>query len=357
VSVQPEDAGLGTAARASREQAKVKRQKRIVAIGSVVLLAVVGYQLPKLMGENTVQTTSPPPAAVAPAPGSSAGAATLPDTDRVVTQADGQLLSFGLFKSKDPFVQQLSTVPVAAPAGSGGTPTAPASTVPTPQPPSAPPSNGGIVAGATTSTTTAGVEPGVGTAASTPPAVPPAATAPTPTLTVPAPAAPAPAQTPAQTVPATISPAATTPAVTPPAPAPTVAIATNGICERVPLKGTFPATQDIFRVTAIATGGATAKVGVVGGSYDNGKAVASLERGKKLTLVNTADGSRYVLELLRSCDVETTPLPTTTSSSAATTTTASTPPPVVQQPTRTTTTPIVPDSKDPPNVVNSVTTD
>ena len=40
-----------------------------------------------------------------------------------------------------------------------------------------------------------------------------------------------------------------------------------------------------------------AKIGVAGGSFDDGQAV-TLQFGKKLTLVNTATGVRYVLKLV-----------------------------------------------------------
>ena len=40
-----------------------------------------------------------------------------------------------------------------------------------------------------------------------------------------------------------------------------------------------------------------AKIGVAGGSFDDGQAV-TLKLGKKVTLVNTATGVRYVLKLV-----------------------------------------------------------
>jgi hypothetical protein len=179
------------------------------------------------------------------------------------------------------------------------------------------------------------------------------------TTTSPASIVPFPSTTPATTAPAQTTPAVTTPAgptptgTTPAAPAqaPTsVAISTNGVCETVALDGTFPGTEDIFRITSIAKDGKSAKVAVVGGAYDSGQAAATLKLGEKLTLVNTADGTRYVLLLEQRCDTETQPVPetatttaTTTSTVVATTTTATVPPPA---PTTSVTTPIVTDALD-----------
>ena len=74
------------------------------------------------------------------------------------------------------------------------------------------------------------------------------------------------------------TPAATTPGAA--ATAPTdVLISTNGVCERVAVKGTFPANEDIFRVVSIAPGGKSVEIGVVGGSYDSGQPTATLKLG------------------------------------------------------------------------------
>jgi hypothetical protein len=41
-----------------------------------------------------------------------------------------------------------------------------------------------------------------------------------------------------------------------------------------------------------------AKIGIAGGSYENGAATVTLAKGKTVTLMNTADGTRYVLRLV-----------------------------------------------------------
>jgi hypothetical protein len=299
----------------SLAERRVRRQKIFIAVGSVALLGILGFELPKVLGGkngNQAAITSPAisaAAGVGAAPAVPAGQ--LPSDRVVVVRDSNQLISFGLFKSKDPFVQQLTTS---------------ASTTPSAPPASAPP---------TDTTATTGTEP-------TPPV-----------LLVPlgTPSSPTPSSA---TSPSAV-PGTTTPSTTPaPPPVPTEAlIATNGVCERVAAKGTFPATENIFRLVSIAKDGKSVQVGIVGGSFDSGEPTATLKLGDKLTLVNTADGTRYVIELKSKCaglddqpgGTQTTttpaqPVPTTPVAPAPTpTTTTSTT-------TDTTTTPIVTDADD-----------
>ena len=266
----------------ARADAKVKRQKQIVAVGSVILLVLLGFEVPKLLGGGSAQTAPAPISTTSGSPGSPLAVAPgkLPNTDRVVIERQvGQLLSFDLFKSKDPFVQQLSANSVAPPVVSNSQPGKP----------------------------------------SVPAAVTTAVGSTTPASTV-----PLPATTPA--VPAATTPAATTPATSAPAPT-SIAISTNGACENVALNGTFPGNEDIFRVVSIAREGKSVEIAVVGGAYDNGQAVATLKLGETLTLVNTADGTRYVISLRSRCDVQTQPATntSTTLAPAIATTTATTP--------------------------------
>jgi len=95
------------------------------------------------------------------------------------------------------------------------------------------------------------------------------------------------------------------------------------------------------------------KIGIVGGSYDSGQATAMLELGKKLTLVNTADGSRYVIALEAKCDVV---APAPGAPTTTTTTPTITPPaPALAAPAAPTTptTPIVTDALDTPPAPSS----
>lgn len=295
---------------------KNKRQQKIAIIGAVLLIGILAFQVPRLMkhfhsNTNTVDTnltaTPPTPTPGATTPGSTTSGATaptpvapstLPDTDRVtVTPGSGQLISFGLFKSKDPFVQQLSNN------------TTPASTTATPTP--------------TGSLTT-----------------PPKKKAPTPTT--PGIAFPTTPTTPASSVtpPATSTPAPTTSTPAPTTPPGSVAIRIGGACQVVALHGTFPKGVDIFRVESIGKDGSI-KISVNGGTYESGAATVTLKKGATLTLMNTADGTRYVLKLVSSCPATssagaavtpTTPTSTTSTTSTTPTTTVTTPVPTSTTP-------------------------
>jgi hypothetical protein len=288
---------------------RVRRQKIFIAIGSVLLLAILGYELPKLLGGKSDKNAVPGVTVVSPGvvgapPPVPAGK--LPPTDRVVVVRDsGQLISFGLFKSKDPFVQQLSTVeePTAVPAPPPPTTT---STTPTSTPPASTP----------------GQQPGVGV---------------TPVVTTPS-------STPG-TSGAPAAPGTTTP--TPPPPAPTSAlISTNGECDRVSVNGTFPMSENIFRLVSIAKNGQSVQIAIVGGSYDSGQPTATLKMGQKMTLVNTADGTRYVIELMAKCSVVNDPSAQGTSPTSTTPVSPTPPPSTTTTTTETTTTPIVTDGLD-----------
>ena len=61
------------------------------------------------------------------------------------------------------------------------------------------------------------------------------------------------------------------------------------------MKGTFPTPEPLFVLRSLKK--KQAKIGVAGGSFDDGKPV-TLKLGKKVTLVNTATGVRYVLKLV-----------------------------------------------------------
>jgi hypothetical protein len=59
---------------------------------------------------------------------------------------------------------------------------------------------------------------------------------------------------------------------------------------------TFPAADPVFVLVSVSK--STAKVGIAGGSYESGAATVTLKKGQPLTLMNTADGTKYVLKLL-----------------------------------------------------------
>ena len=315
---------MSTLSGKARAQKKVRRQKQFIAVGSVVLFALLGFEMTKVLSHGGGRQAAPPTPTTATS-SSVAGSTTtsssdwkLPDTDRVVVQRNtDQLLSFGLFSSKDPFVQQLAATP--------SPPASPAAVAPTPvtRSPRAP----------ITTTPPRPVRLGLTPVTTTPaPSVPPSAATTSP--------APAPAPAPAP-------PATTTSPSTPTAPetAPTSAlISTNGVCEKVAVKGTFPGGADIFRVVSVARDGKSVEISVVGGSYDSGQATATLKVGEKLTLVNTGDGTRYVIQLKSKCAVLVQPSRAAGASPATITPSAVPAAPTTTTPT--TTTPIVPDSLD-----------
>ena len=79
----------------------------------------------------------------------------------------------------------------------------------------------------------------------------------------------------------------------------TASIAVNGTEHEVSPGGSFPEDDPIFRLTSLKKG--TARVGIVGGGYANGAPTITLEKGgKPVTLMNTADGTTYVLRYVGS---------------------------------------------------------
>ena len=96
------------------------------------------------------------------------------------------------------------------------------------------------------------------------------------------------------------APPATPPA--PPAPPPTTAvISVNGTSESVqsgtnfPLANPVATTNGLFQLVSLTA--TTATISVVGGSYATGSQTLTLHVNKPVTLVNTADGTRYTLVL------------------------------------------------------------
>jgi hypothetical protein len=226
-------------------KAKAKRQKIIAGVLGLVLVGVLIFQAPTILGafgggssttasEPASATPAPAPVptpatpgapAAAPTPVPTGGSAALVDSDPAPVPADGQLVSFDRFESKDPFVQQASDTP---------SPSAPAPVAADPGSKAENPDGG-----------------------------------------------------------TTVEPAPQ------PAPAPvarTATISVNGEEHEVGVGGTFPESDPIFKLVSLK--GSTAKIGIVGGSYATGAPTITLRRGgKPVTLMNTADGTTYVLRL------------------------------------------------------------
>ena len=236
-------------------KAKAKRQKIYAAVGGVILLAVLAFQVPRTMKmlhpADESSSSTPAPAATTPAAatpiaapslaGGNATAAAAPggdglnDPDAVPPPQSGQLLGFGLFRSKDPFVQQLKLNETSG--GAGAVPSS---------------------AGPTNSTS-----PAAGR--SSKPA----------SFSTPKPTTPVPAGVPT-----------------------TATISVNGASEResVQVGGTFPTANPFFKLVSLTR--KSAKISIAGGSLETGAPTVTLTRNKALTLMNTADGTRYVLRLV-----------------------------------------------------------
>jgi hypothetical protein len=116
-------------------------------------------------------------------------------------------------------------------------------------------------------------------------------------------------------------------------------VTTNGKRQLVYVGDGFPTASPLFRLVAL--GKQTVRVGVLSGGFSSGVPTIRLIRGKRVTLANEADGSHYVIELIRlataapksaAAATTTTPAATTTTPAAATTTT-----PTTTTPTTTTT--------------------
>jgi hypothetical protein len=246
-------------------KAKEAKQKKIAAVGGVLLLALLGVQGPKtlkmLQGPQpvssatstspaattaTAPTGTPAPAGETPAVGT-ADLAAVADSDPAPAAETGQLATFERFASKDPFVQQ--GLPVKAPPrvstpNDGTKPTASGGAA-TPKPADADadggdaeetPDDGGFTTG--------------GSAGPPKPEVAEATT-----------------------------------------------IAVNGVEEDVSVDAAFPKDEPTFLLVSVAEDGKSVEIGIAGGEYAGGGETMTLELGKKLTLQNTADGSRYELEL------------------------------------------------------------
>lgn len=240
--------------------AKQAKQKKVLIALSLVLVVVLAIQLPRILGGGgssdaaATPATDPATPGAAPAATATAGATTVgvaSTTTAAPTRLQNaaapvagqtQLASFSLFEVKDPFVPQIKAEEPTAPGAAGGAA-----------------SSGG--AGAK-----AGAKPTPGAAAGS------GATAGSGVVS--------------GTGPKTAQPAPVLAYAT---------IAVGGEPESVELKGEFPKEEPLFVLASLKE--KVARIGIAGGSLTKGKTVP-LTLGKKLTLVNTATGARYTLELL-----------------------------------------------------------
>jgi hypothetical protein len=242
------------ARRLTAAQAKAAKQKKLVILLAVIFVVVAAVQGPKFWK----QLHPKPAGEAAPTPGSvPAASATAPATGAATAAASGQLHTFRHLKLKDPF-KALVRVPVTDTSSS-----APADTS--------------------------------------------AAEKPAPAKTA-EPKQPKPTATPA--VSGTVSFSAATP------PPNAAIVTTNGRKQLVYVGDGFPTADPVFRLVALAN--KAVRVGVLGGSFTNGIPTIKLARGRPVTLANEADGSRYVIKLVRLTTAAPKPEPTTTTPTATT---------------------------------------
>jgi hypothetical protein len=256
-------------------KAKAKRQKVFLAVGGVLLLGLLAFQVPRTMkmlnaqsqstaSSGTTSTTTTTAGSTPLAPPTLDGSATAGTSSSGATPAAssatsvdgvsdpsnplppnaGQLVSFSKFKSKDPFHQQITdcatsvSADPAASADTAGTNCAPRSTSGTSKPGSS--------------------------------------TVPSTIVVSSKPAARGSTSVSAKPTKATIS--------------------VNGLPSTVSVNASFPSGAPVFTLVSLTR--RAAKIGILGGSYENGAGAVTLAKGKTVTLMNTADGSRYVLRLL-----------------------------------------------------------
>ena len=262
-------------------KAKQKKQKIIAAVLGVLFLGLLGFQGPRVwkqlhppasqatLSYNEKQqttTTAGTPSLAAPTLGGSEAPSSTPSSDPSLasssppTVADGQLSSFSLFASKDPFAQQLSDHPPTSPTSSSS-------------------SSGGTSGGSSDGSSGGGQSSSSGGSAS----------APTPGTAV---------------------------------------ISVNGTLYSVAVGNDFPdasstdpSVQPLFHLVSLTSH--TAKISIVGGSYSSGAPAVTLQENKPVTLMNTADGTRYRLILKPVGTAVAAPAPTSTNTS----TTVTVPPP------------------------------
>jgi hypothetical protein len=99
-------------------------------------------------------------------------------------------------------------------------------------------------------------------------------------------------------------------------------ISVNGTSESVAAGSNFPVASPVFQLLSLTE--TTAKVAVAGGSYASGASTLTLKVNKPVTLVNTADGTRYTLTLLPQGTVASAPASSSSSPPASTTPTTTT---------------------------------
>ena len=223
----------------SLKEQKARKQKKIIAVGGVILLAVVAIQAPRMLKlmRGGEQSTAAPykafpdgglagPTTASPISLATSGRVVLSDSNDAPEASEGQLVDFELFPSKDPFVQQVK------PTGEGEAD-----------------DSGSAKDDKAKSDAEAGDQASGGDGQ------------------------------------IEVAPSA-------------AMLSVNGTAERVDVGGKFPANDPAF--VLVSASGSSVRIGIAGGSLASGAQTVTLRRGATLTLVNTVDGTEYRLKLLSS---------------------------------------------------------
>jgi hypothetical protein len=218
-------------------KAKAKRTKIIAGVLGVVLIGVLAWQIPSLM--STMNKKPPPNAAPAPPPAATGAPAPVTPPPGAAPAPTGTPVAVGTLVDSDPSPQ----------AGSGQ-----------------------LLSFDRFESKDPFVQQTGAPQAGAPPA---AKAAPSPQTPPPPPPPPPPVSSAARLTSAQIS--------------------VNGETEQVGVGAKFPASDPVFRLVSLKK--TTAKVAIAGGSLSTGDGAVTLTKGKKLTLMNTADGTRYELVL------------------------------------------------------------
>jgi hypothetical protein len=244
---------------ADLRKAKDRRAKKLAAAGVVLLAVVLAFEVPKVLKSSGSHTTTPPAATTtttttAPgvstppqttAPGTTAVAAAspttntpLPDSDLAPRHLKSELYSFSSFGGKDPFVQQVVDTTQGLPDAESGSSGSSSQTVPTLTASVTSSGSGDATTAATTSGSSVRTLAASGT----------------------------------------------------------VKMQINGRVETVRVGASFPSSNPLFKLVSV-TGGVV-RIGIAKGGYASGAQTVSLVAGKSLTLVDTADGTHYKIQLL-----------------------------------------------------------
>jgi hypothetical protein len=249
-------------AKLTLQQQRERKQKILLAVLGVVLLAVLAFQLPKLLGGKSSASAATTTAVAGGTTTPATGASLVSGSVTAAVQTGG-LSSFERFTSKNPFKSQISTNPGSTASTGAGA------------------AAGGAAAGAAK--------------AKTKPATPP--------------------------VKFSVVPPATTTDTGPLVPA--VVLKLNGARRVILVGSSFPRAEPVFTLESV--GKNAMWISLVGGSFEGGRKTLEIKRGHPLKLVNATANLRYVIRLVRVTTAhppKTAPAATTSATTTAATTTA-----------------------------------